>query len=188
MRISEMNWMMVEEYLTRDDRAVFPLGCTEQHAYLSFSVDSILAERLAGEAADPLGVPVFPVLAYGITVEYVATRRHGNVFSTAISPATTAIHDTLMTPRANSDAISAQQQPTHQAPFLTPIRTAPPTPSRHQPSRAPSGLRHLPRQTSFSGVSSYTAATIRVAPAIGRPAFVHANWPPATCVAAAAMP
>ena len=67
MRISEMNWMMVEEYLRRDDRAVLPLGCTEQHAFLSLSTDSILAERLAAEAAEPLGVPVFPVLAYGIT-------------------------------------------------------------------------------------------------------------------------
>jgi creatinine amidohydrolase len=67
MRISEMNWMMVEEYLGRDDRAVLPLGCTEQHAYLSLSTDSILAERLAVEAAEPLGVPVFPVVAYGIT-------------------------------------------------------------------------------------------------------------------------
>src|SRR5437773_4553598 len=67
MRISEMNWMMVEEYLGRDDCAVLPLGCTEQHAYLSLSTDSILAERLAVEAAEPLGVPVFPVLAYGIT-------------------------------------------------------------------------------------------------------------------------
>lgn len=67
MRISEMNWMMVEEYLKRDDRAALPLGCTEQHAYLSLSTDSILAERLAVEAAEPLGVPVFPVLTYGIT-------------------------------------------------------------------------------------------------------------------------
>ena len=67
MRISEMNWMMVEEYLERDDRAVLPQGCTEQHAYLSLSTDSILAERLAVEAAEPLGIPVFPVLAYGIT-------------------------------------------------------------------------------------------------------------------------
>jgi len=67
MRISEMNWMQVEEYLARDDRAVLPLGSTEQHAYLSLSVDSILAERVAVEAAEPLGVPVFPALAYGIT-------------------------------------------------------------------------------------------------------------------------
>ena len=62
-----MNWMMVAEYMKRDDRAVLPLGSTEQHAYLSLSVDSILAERLAVEAAEALGIPVFPVLAYGIT-------------------------------------------------------------------------------------------------------------------------
>ena len=59
-----------------------------------------------------------------------------------------------MTPSANSDAISAQQQPTHQAPFFAPICSAPAGPSRHEPSRKPSGLRHLPRQTSLSGVSS----------------------------------
>jgi creatinine amidohydrolase len=67
MRVSEMNWMMVEEYMKRDDRALLPLGSTEQHAYLSLSVDSILAESLAVEAAEPLGIPVFPVLAYGVT-------------------------------------------------------------------------------------------------------------------------
>jgi creatinine amidohydrolase len=67
MRISDMNWQQVEAYLGHDDRAVVPLGSTEQHAYLSLSVDSILSERVAVEAAEPLGVPVFPVLAYGIT-------------------------------------------------------------------------------------------------------------------------
>src|SRR5436190_5797259 len=66
MRVSEMNWMMVEKYLKHDDRCVWPLGSTEQHAYLSLSTDSILAERIAAEAADPVGVPVFPVLAYGM--------------------------------------------------------------------------------------------------------------------------
>src|SRR5215208_6375515 len=72
MKISEMNWLQVEEYLKTDDRAVVPLGCTEQHAYLSLSVDSILAERVATEAAAPLGVPVFPVLSYGITPHFRA--------------------------------------------------------------------------------------------------------------------
>ena len=67
MLIREINWMMVEEYLKGDDRCVLPLGSTEQHAYLSLATDSILAERIAAEAAEPAGVPVFPVLAYGIT-------------------------------------------------------------------------------------------------------------------------
>jgi creatinine amidohydrolase len=62
-----MNWMQVEEYLQKDDRAVLPLGSTEQHSYLSLTVDCILPERVAAEAAEPLGIPVFPVLAYGVT-------------------------------------------------------------------------------------------------------------------------
>jgi creatinine amidohydrolase len=67
MRASEMNWMMMEEYLQHDDRCVLPLGSTEQHSYLSLGVDTILAEKVAVEAAAPLGIPVFPVLSYGIT-------------------------------------------------------------------------------------------------------------------------
>jgi creatinine amidohydrolase len=67
-----MNWLQVEEYLTRDNRAVIPLGSTEQHAYLSLATDAILAERIATEAAEPLDVPVFPVLAYGITPYFLA--------------------------------------------------------------------------------------------------------------------
>lgn len=72
MRIADMNWMQVEAYLQHDDRAIVPLGSTEQHAYLSLSVDSILAERVAVEAAEPLGVLVFPVVAYGITPYFMS--------------------------------------------------------------------------------------------------------------------
>lgn len=66
MRIRDLNWMQLEEYLRRDDRIVLPVGSTEQHAYLSLETDNIIAERLAVEAAEPLGVPVLPVLAYGV--------------------------------------------------------------------------------------------------------------------------
>jgi len=62
-----MNWMQVEQYLQGDDRAVLPLGSTEQHSFLRLTVDCILPERVAAEAAEPLGVPVFPVVAYGVT-------------------------------------------------------------------------------------------------------------------------
>src|SRR5690242_5400935 len=62
-----MNWMQVEQYLKKDDRAVLPLGSTEQHSHLRLTVDCILPERVAAEAAEPLGIPVFPVVAYGVT-------------------------------------------------------------------------------------------------------------------------
>jgi creatinine amidohydrolase len=64
--------MQLEAYLAHDDRIVLPLGSTEQHAYLSLETDNILAERVAVEAAEPLGVPVLPVLAYGITPLFAA--------------------------------------------------------------------------------------------------------------------
>jgi len=72
MKISEMSWTQVEDYLKRSDLCVLPLGSTEQHAGLSLSVDSILAERVAVEAAEPLGVPVFPVVPYGVTPYFLA--------------------------------------------------------------------------------------------------------------------
>src|SRR5258707_14266508 len=62
-----MNWMKVENYLRSDDRAVLPLGSTEQHSFLRLTVDCILPERVAVEAAEPLGIPVFPVVSYGVT-------------------------------------------------------------------------------------------------------------------------
>jgi creatinine amidohydrolase len=67
MRIAEMDWRMVEDWVRHDDRCVLPIGSTEQHAGLSLATDAILAERVAAEAAEPLGIPVFPVVPYGLT-------------------------------------------------------------------------------------------------------------------------
>jgi creatinine amidohydrolase len=72
MRLHDMNWMMVEQYLETDDRIVVPLGSTEQHAYLSLGVDAILSERVSLEAAEPLGVPVMPALPVGVTPYFAA--------------------------------------------------------------------------------------------------------------------
>ena len=66
MRIAEMNWIQVEAYLHHDDRCVLPFGSTEQHAQLSLCVDAILAEKVAVEAAEPLGIPVYPAMPFGL--------------------------------------------------------------------------------------------------------------------------
>jgi len=72
VRVRDLNWMQLEAYLERDDRIVLPVGSTEQHAYLSLETDNILSERIAHEAAEPLGVPVLPALAYGLTPTFAA--------------------------------------------------------------------------------------------------------------------
>jgi len=72
VKVSQANLQQIEEYLRNDDRAILPLGSTEQHAQLSLSVDSILSEKVATDAAEPLGIPVFPVVAYGLTPYFMA--------------------------------------------------------------------------------------------------------------------
>jgi len=72
MRIQDCHWLQIEQYLQDDDRVVLPLGSIEQHGYLSLAVDQILSERVAVEAAEPLGVPVLPALPYGITPYFAA--------------------------------------------------------------------------------------------------------------------
>jgi creatinine amidohydrolase len=72
MRIFDSNWMQIEEYLTHDDRIVLPIGSTEQHGFLSLGTDALCAERVAVEAAEPLGVPVLPVMPFGMAPYFTA--------------------------------------------------------------------------------------------------------------------
>jgi len=66
VRVFDSNWMQIAQYLEHDDRIVLPIGSTEQHGYLSLGTDALLAERVSVEAAAPLGVPVLPVLPFGM--------------------------------------------------------------------------------------------------------------------------
>jgi creatinine amidohydrolase len=72
VRVRDLNWMQLEEYLKHDDRIVLPLGSVEQHAYLSLAVEQLLSERVSVEAAEPLGVPVLPSQPYGLTPYFAA--------------------------------------------------------------------------------------------------------------------
>lgn len=66
MKIANMNWRDVDAAATRDPRCILPIGSTEQHAQLSLCVDMILAEKVATDAAEPLNIPIFPVMPYGL--------------------------------------------------------------------------------------------------------------------------
>ena len=78
MRISDMNWMQVRDHAARDDRAVLPIGSTEQHAHLSLSVDTILSERVAVEAAEPLAHSGVSGDRLRIDAELRRISRHGD--------------------------------------------------------------------------------------------------------------
>ncbi|MEM6889880.1 MAG: creatininase family protein [Pseudomonadota bacterium] len=72
MKVASMNWQDMEAAAARDPRCVLPIGSTEQHAQLSVCVDMILAEKVAADAADPLGIPVFPVMPFGLAPYFTA--------------------------------------------------------------------------------------------------------------------
>ena len=72
MKLASMNWMQVEAYLRQDDRVVLPLGGTEQHGHLSLATSAFCAVRLADDAAHPLGIPVCPVLSFGLSPAFMA--------------------------------------------------------------------------------------------------------------------
>src|SRR5574341_1287875 len=65
MRLEDLNWMDVEEYLKREDRLMLVTGATEQHGYLSLLTDVKIPLALADSASQATGVLVAPPLNFG---------------------------------------------------------------------------------------------------------------------------
>jgi creatinine amidohydrolase len=65
MRIEELNWFDVENYLKTDDRLMLVLGSCEQHGYLSLLTDVKVPLALADAASQQTGVLVAPPLNFG---------------------------------------------------------------------------------------------------------------------------
>ncbi len=65
MRIEDLNWMDVEEYLKHDDRLMLVIGACEQHGYLSLLTDIKIPLALADAASAQTGVLVAPPLNFG---------------------------------------------------------------------------------------------------------------------------
>lgn len=65
MRLEDLNWMDVEQYLKQDDRLMIVLGACEQHGYLSLLSDVRIPLALADAASQQTGVLVAPPLNFG---------------------------------------------------------------------------------------------------------------------------
>ncbi len=65
MRMGEMNWMEIEEYLKKDNRLMIVLGATEQHGYISVMADMKIPLAMADAASKESGVLVAPPLNFG---------------------------------------------------------------------------------------------------------------------------
>lgn len=65
MRLEELNWFDVENYLKNEDRLIVVLGACEQHGYLSLLTDVKIPLALADSASQKTGVIIAPPLNFG---------------------------------------------------------------------------------------------------------------------------
>jgi len=72
MRIEELNWFDVEEYLKHEDRLILVLGACEQHGFLSLLTDVKIPVALADAASQKTGVFVAPPLNFGCSPYFLA--------------------------------------------------------------------------------------------------------------------
>jgi creatinine amidohydrolase len=72
MRVEDLNWMDVEEYLKHDDRLMLVIGACEQHGYLSLLSDVKIPLALADAASKHTGVLIAPPLNFGASPYFLA--------------------------------------------------------------------------------------------------------------------
>lgn len=72
MRLEELNWFDVENYLKQDDRLILIFGACEQHGYLSLLTDVKIPLALADAASRQTGVLVAPPLNFGASPYFLA--------------------------------------------------------------------------------------------------------------------
>ena len=65
MRISELNWFDVANYLEKDERIMVVLGSCEQHGYLSLLTDAKIPAAIADAASQQTNVLVAQVINMG---------------------------------------------------------------------------------------------------------------------------
>jgi creatinine amidohydrolase len=72
MRIDDLNWMDIENYLIKDDRLILVFGACEQHGYLSVLTDVRIPMALADAASKQTGVIIAPPLNFGCSPYFVS--------------------------------------------------------------------------------------------------------------------
>ncbi|NMC13906.1 MAG: creatininase family protein [Chloroflexi bacterium] len=65
MRIEDLNWFDVENYLKKEDRMILIMGSCEQHGYLSLLCDVKIPQALADAASERSGVLIAPPINFG---------------------------------------------------------------------------------------------------------------------------
>ncbi len=92
MRIEDLNWMDVEEYLKHDDRLMLVVGACEQHGYLSLLSDVKIPLALSDAASKQTGVLVAPPVNFGSSPYFLT---YPGTLSLRLSTLMDAVEDIL---------------------------------------------------------------------------------------------
>lgn len=66
--LERLSWTEVGRILARDSRLIFPVGTLDQHGpHLPLGTNTLVAESVAREVSDELGILLAPTLPYGVS-------------------------------------------------------------------------------------------------------------------------
>jgi creatinine amidohydrolase len=69
MKLEDLTWKEVGDYLKSDQRLIIPIGTCEQHGpHLPLNTDILVAERVADYLSDETEILVAPTLNYGVNL------------------------------------------------------------------------------------------------------------------------
>lgn len=67
MKLNELTWPEIKDYLNTNQSLIVPFGVCEQHGpHLPLNTDTLLAEKIANEAAKETGILIAPTVNYGV--------------------------------------------------------------------------------------------------------------------------
>lgn len=118
--LARLSWYDVEQYLEHDDRLVFTIGATEEHAHLSLATDTLLGSEVARGAAATervLLAPPFPFGNSGWAAAYPGTLSlRPRTLATALSDLIRSAYATgfrgifVVSGHSGNDAVAADLQ------------------------------------------------------------------------------
>ena len=82
MKLENLTWVEVEEYLKSNQKMILPIGTCEQHGlHLPLNTDTLIADRVAGYLSEETGILVGPSVNYGINLP--CDRQYAGTCSTS---------------------------------------------------------------------------------------------------------
>lgn len=80
LRLSALTWQEVEDYLSKKQSILIPVGSVEQHGPIGLiGTDYLCAEVVANSVGDQLGMIVAPPLSYGMSSHHLAFAGSASV-------------------------------------------------------------------------------------------------------------